>query len=106
MELWKNSRMLGQSERTLTQPILIEEGLMKNDFEPIVDHHFSLRADWDAVNRPEVSKVLSPGLSHRRARGPHLRMEQSGFRTDQEQAYQSAKGGRGSFQTWNRSWPG
>ena len=33
----------------LTQPHLIEEWLMKNDFQPVVDHRFKLRADWGAV---------------------------------------------------------
>jgi uncharacterized protein YndB with AHSA1/START domain len=31
--------------RALTQPHLIEEWLMKNDFKPVVDHRFNLRAD-------------------------------------------------------------
>src|ERR1043166_969862 len=35
--------------RALTQPHLIAEWLMKNDFTPAVDHRFSLRADWGAV---------------------------------------------------------
>src|SRR5205807_10429003 len=35
--------------RALTQPHLIEEWLMKNDFKPVVDHRFNLRADWGAV---------------------------------------------------------
>src|SRR5260370_34341374 len=34
--------------RALTQPHLIEEWLMKNDFKPLLDHRFSLRADWGA----------------------------------------------------------
>ena len=29
----------------LTQPHLIEEWLMKNDFKPVVGHRFNLRAD-------------------------------------------------------------
>ena len=32
--------------RALTQPHLIEEWLMKNDFKPVVGHRFDLRADW------------------------------------------------------------
>jgi len=35
--------------RALTQPHLIEEWLMKNEFQPVVDHRFNLRADWGAV---------------------------------------------------------
>jgi len=36
--------------RALTQPHLIEEWLMKNDFKPVVGHRFNLRADWGAVD--------------------------------------------------------
>ncbi len=36
--------------RALTQPHLIEEWLMKNDFKPVVDHSFNLRADWGTVD--------------------------------------------------------
>ena len=36
--------------RALTQPHLIEEWLMKNDFVPVIDHRFNLRADWGAVD--------------------------------------------------------
>jgi uncharacterized protein YndB with AHSA1/START domain len=36
--------------RALTQPHLIEEWLMKNDFKPVVDHGFKLSADWGAVD--------------------------------------------------------
>ena len=32
--------------RALTEPHLIEAWLMKNDFEPTVDHKFNLRGDW------------------------------------------------------------
>ena len=49
--------------RALTQPHLIEEWLMKNDFKPIVDRHFNLRADWGAVDcqvlAVEPNKTLS-----------------------------------------------
>jgi uncharacterized protein YndB with AHSA1/START domain len=95
--------------RALTQGHLIEEWLMKNDFEPVVGHHFNLRADWGAVDcqvmAVEPNKTLSYtwgayGLASivtwtltPTGTGTHLRMEQSGFRPDQEQAYQGAKGG-------------
>jgi uncharacterized protein YndB with AHSA1/START domain len=36
--------------RALTEPHLIEEWLMKNDFEPVVDHKFNLRGDWGSVD--------------------------------------------------------
>jgi uncharacterized protein YndB with AHSA1/START domain len=95
--------------RALTQPHLIEEWLMKNDFKPVVDHRFNLRADWGAVDcrvlavepnktltytwaayglESVVSWTLTPTST-----GTRLRMAQSGFRPDQQQAYQGAKGG-------------
>ena len=36
--------------RALTEPHLIEEWLMKNDFQPVLDHKFNLRGDWGAVD--------------------------------------------------------
>jgi uncharacterized protein YndB with AHSA1/START domain len=99
--------------RALTQPHLIEEWLMKNDFKPVVDHRFNLRADWGAVDcqvrAVEPNKTLSYtwgayGLESvvtwtltPTSKGTHLRMEQSGFRPDQQQAYQGAKGGWQQF---------
>ena len=101
--------------RALTQPHLIEEWLMKNDFKPIVGHRFDLRADWGAVDCQVVSVEPNKALSYTWAayglesvvtwtltpssRGTHLRMEQSGFRADQQQAYQGAKGGWPQFFT-------
>jgi uncharacterized protein YndB with AHSA1/START domain len=99
--------------RALTQPHLIEEWLMKNDFKPVVDHRFNLRADWGAVDcevlTVEPNKTLSytwaaNGLESvvtwtltRTNKGTHLRMEQTGFRSDQEQFYQGAKYGWQKF---------
>jgi uncharacterized protein YndB with AHSA1/START domain len=99
--------------RALTQPHLIEEWLMKNDFKPVVDHRFNLRADWGAVEcqvrAVEPEKTLSYtwaayGLESvvtwtltPTGTGTRLRMEQSGFRADQQQAYQGAKGGWHKF---------
>jgi uncharacterized protein YndB with AHSA1/START domain len=93
----------------LTQPHLIEEWLMKNDFKPVVGHSFNLRADWGAVDcqvqTVEPNKTLSYtwgayGLGSvvtwtltPTSTGTHLRMEQSGFRPDQQQAYRGAKAG-------------
>ena len=95
--------------RALTQPHLIEEWLMKNDFKPVPDHRFKLSAEWGSVDcrvleiepnrtlaytwdayglESTVTWTLTPIGS-----GTHLRMEQSGFRPDQEQAYQGAKFG-------------
>ena len=95
--------------RALTQPQLIAEWLMKNDFRPVVDHRFSLSADWGAVDcqvmAVEPNKTLSYtwgayGLESvvtwtltATGAGTHLRMEQSGFRPDQQQAYHGAKAG-------------
>ena len=104
--------------RALTQPHLIEEWLMKNDFKPVVGHQFNLRADpqpgWNGVIDCEVlvvepNKTLSytwggHGLGSvvtwtltPTGKGTHLRMEQSGFRPDQQQAYQGAKHGWPQF---------
>ena len=90
--------------RALTQPHLIEEWLMKNDFKAVVDHRFNLRADWGAVDcqvmAVEPNKTLSYtwaayGLEsvvtwtlNPSSTGTHLLMEQSGFRPDQQQAHQ------------------
>jgi uncharacterized protein YndB with AHSA1/START domain len=95
--------------RALTQPHLIEEWLMKNDFKPIVDHRFSLRADWGAVDCQVLAVEANKTLSYTwaayglesvvtwtltpKGTGTHLRMEQAGFRPDQQQAYQGAKQG-------------
>jgi uncharacterized protein YndB with AHSA1/START domain len=95
--------------RALTQPHLIEEWLMKSDFKPVADHRFNFRADWGSVDCQvlvvEPNKTLSYtwgayGLESvvtwtltPSATGTHLRMEQVGFRPDQQQAYQGAKGG-------------
>jgi len=99
--------------RALTQPQLIEEWLMKNDFEPVVDQHFNLRADWGVVHCQVLAVDPNKTLSYTwaahglesvvtwtltaTAKGTHLRMEQSGFRPDQQQAYQGAKGGWPKF---------
>ena len=95
--------------RALTQDHLIEEWLMKNDFKPVVGHRFNLRADWGAVDCEVMAVELNKTLSYTWAAyglesvvtwtltptstGTHLRMEQSGFRPDQQQAYQGAKYG-------------
>jgi uncharacterized protein YndB with AHSA1/START domain len=100
--------------RALTQPHLIEEWLMKNDFKPVVDHRFNLRK----TPQPDVSIVVDcqvltvephKTLSYTWAAyglesvvtwtltptrtGTLLRMEQSGFRPDQTQAYHGARYG-------------
>jgi|ERR1700730_9229084 len=95
--------------RALSQPHLIEEWLIKNDFKPVVDHRFNLRADWGAVDCQVLTVKPSEVLAYTWAAygvetvvtwtltptgtGTILRMEQSGFRSDQQQAFQGAKGG-------------
>ena len=95
--------------RALTQPHLIEEWLMKNDFKPVVDHRFNFRGDWGAVDCQVVTVEPNKTLSYTwgayglesivtwtltaTSTGTHLRMEQSGFRPDQQQAYQGARAG-------------
>ncbi len=95
--------------RALTQPHLIEEWLMKNDFKPVVDHRFNFRGDWGAADCQVVTVEPNKTLSYTwgayglesivtwtltaTSTGTHLRMEQSGFRPDQQQAYQGAKAG-------------
>jgi uncharacterized protein YndB with AHSA1/START domain len=95
--------------RALTQPQLIAEWLMQNDFKPVVDHRFRLSADWGAVDCQVVAIEPNKTLSYSwegmglesvvtwtltpTSAGTHLRMEQSGFRSDQQQAYQGAKFG-------------
>jgi uncharacterized protein YndB with AHSA1/START domain len=99
--------------RALTQPHLIEEWLMKNDFEPVVDHKFNLTGDWGSVDCQVLKIQPHESLSYSWAahglesivtwtltatsKGTNLRMEQTGFRPDQEQAYRGAKMGWGAF---------
>jgi len=99
--------------RALTQSPLIEEWLMKNDFQPVVGHRFNLRAGWGAVDCQVLAVEPNRTLSYTWAAyglesiitwtlsptntGTHLRMEQSGFRPDQEQGYQGARGGWQNF---------
>jgi uncharacterized protein YndB with AHSA1/START domain len=99
--------------RALTQPQLIEEWLMKNDFKPLVGHRFDLRADWGSVDCRVLAVEPNKALSYTwvamglesvvtwtltpTSTGTHLRMEQSGFRPDQQQAYQGAKYGWQKF---------
>lgn len=95
--------------RALTQAHLMEEWLMKTDFKPVVDQPFKLNGDWGTVDckvlEVEPNKTLSytweaMGLESvvtwtitATGTGTHLRMEQSGFRADQEQAFQGARYG-------------
>jgi uncharacterized protein YndB with AHSA1/START domain len=106
--------------RALTQPHLIEAWLMKNDFQPVVGHAFNLSGDWGGVLDCEViaveperalsytwnfahddpaynlQSVVTFTLTPTGA-GTLLRMEQSGFRPDQKQAYGGATYGWQEF---------
>lgn len=104
--------------RALTQGALIEEWLMKNDFQPVVGHRFSFRSTpapgWDGVINSEV-QVIEPNsrLSYSWATmgtmsvvtwtltptkaGTHVRMEQTGFRSEQDAAYKGATYGWTKF---------
>ena len=106
--------------RALTQPHLIEEWLMKNDFNPDVGHKFTLRGDCGGVLDCEVrtiepNKTLSYTWNHAHAdpaynlesvvtftltatgTGTHLRVEQAGFRKNQPQAFGGARFGWQKF---------
>ena len=99
--------------RALTEPHLIEEWLMKNDFELVADHKFNLRGDWGVVDCQVLKVQPMRSLSYSWAahglesvvtwtltptsKGTTLRMEQSGFRQNQEQFYHGAKVGWGNF---------
>ena len=106
--------------RALTQPHLIAEWLMKNDFAPVVGHRFNLRGDWGGVLDCEVLAIepndtlsYTWNFTHDDAAydlksvvtftliptstGTLLRMEQVGFRPDQKQAYGGAKAGWQGF---------
>jgi uncharacterized protein YndB with AHSA1/START domain len=108
--------------RALTQPHLIEEWLMKNDFAPVVGHRFNLRGEWGGVLDCEVLAIepnrslsYTWNFAHDDAAynlqsvvtftltpigtGTHLRMEQSGFKPEQKQASGGAKAGWQQFLT-------
>ncbi len=100
--------------RALTQGPQLEEWLMKNDFAPVAGHRFTFRAtpmpNWNGVIDCEVL-VIEPNkkLSYSWGSlglesvvvwtliategGTLVRMEQSGFRPDQDAAYNGAKYG-------------
>ncbi len=99
--------------RALTQGPLIEEWLMKNDFQPVVGHRFSFRADWGSVDGKVLTVEPPKTLSYTWAAygletvvtwvltpiptGTNLRMEQSGFRSETDAAYKGATYGWQNF---------
>ena len=104
--------------RALTQGALIEEWLMKNDFQPVVGHQFSFRSTpvpgWDGIIQSEVltiepnsklsyswgtmgtTSLVTWTLTPTKA-GTHVRMEQTGFRSEQDAAYKGATYGWTKF---------
>jgi uncharacterized protein YndB with AHSA1/START domain len=100
--------------RALTESSLMEQWLMKNDFQPAAGHPFTLRTDpmpnwngiincrvlavepcrtlsytWGALGMESaVAFTLTPTNA-----GTHVRMEQSGFRPDQEANFKGAQYG-------------
>jgi uncharacterized protein YndB with AHSA1/START domain len=104
--------------RALTQGALIKEWLMDTDFQPVVGHKFTFRSTpnphWDGIVHSEVL-VVEPNhkLSYTwsslglgtvvvwtltaTSGGTLVRMEQSGFSADQDQAYQGATYGWRKF---------
>lgn len=99
--------------RALSQPHLIQEWLMKNDFEATVGHRFKCTADWGSVDCEVLDMEPNKSLSYTwcafgvttvvtwtltpTAGGTLLRMEQSGFAQSQRQAYEGAKLGWAGF---------
>lgn len=98
--------------RALTQPHLLEEWLMKNDFAPVEGHRFTLRR----TPRPEVEIVVDCEVTNIEPNrtlsytwsafgldsvvtftltptgtGTMLRVEQAGFGPDQQAAYKGAR---------------
>ncbi|MGA9465850.1 MAG: SRPBCC domain-containing protein [Terracidiphilus sp.] len=104
--------------RALTESSLIEQWLMKNDFQPVAGHGFRLRStpvpNWDGVIDCKVLAVEPhKGLSYTwgtmgmesvvtwtltpTATGTHVRVEQAGFRPDQEANFKGAQYGWRKF---------
>ena len=99
--------------RALTQPHLIAEWLLQNDFVPTAGHRFKFNQSWGSIDCQvktiEPNKTLSYswdalGLASvvtwtlsPTATGTHLRMEQRGFHPDQKQAFHGARAGWSKF---------
>jgi len=104
--------------RALTQGALIKEWLMDNDFQPVVGHSFQFRStpvpNWNGIIDSKVLVVeANKKLSYSWGSlglesvvvwtltptdgGTHVRMEHSGFRSDQDAAYKGATYGWQKF---------
>ncbi|MFZ0922275.1 MAG: SRPBCC domain-containing protein [Candidatus Acidiferrales bacterium] len=104
--------------RALTEGPLIEEWLMKNDFQPVVGHRFNFRStpvpNWNGVIDGEVllvepnsrlsynwgsmglKSVVTWTLTPAKG-GTLLRMEQTGFRSEEDAYYKGANYGWQKF---------
>ena len=99
--------------RALTEQSLIADWLMTNNFEAVTGNSFKFTADWGSVEGKVLTVEQDITLSYTweayglesvvtwtlipTEEGTHLRMEQSGFRPDQNQAYNGAKAGWKNF---------
>ena len=104
--------------RALTESPLLAQWLMNNDFEPTPGRQFQFRSEpmpqWDGLIDCEVLAIeplkqlsytwRALGLDSvvlwtltPTGAGTHLRMEHSGFRPDQDRAYQGANYGWRKF---------
>jgi uncharacterized protein YndB with AHSA1/START domain len=99
--------------RALTQPLLIEAWVMKYNFVPAMNQRFTLTGDWGSVDCQVLEIEAQRSLSYTWAAmgldsvvtwtltptgaGTRLRMEQSGFRPDQDQAFHGAQYGWNKF---------
>lgn len=104
--------------RAITEGQLIEEWLMKNDFKPVVGHRFQFRSTpvpgWSGIIDSEILEVeptsrLSYGWASMGMEsvvtwtltpiegGTHVRMEQTGFPSEESASYKGAKYGWTSF---------
>lgn len=95
--------------RALTQPHLIAEWLMANDFVPQVGHRFGLKAEWGELNCEVLEIEAERTLAYRWAGlgldsvvtwtltpvagGTRLTMVQTGFLPEQKLAYHGARAG-------------
>jgi uncharacterized protein YndB with AHSA1/START domain len=97
--------------RALTEGSLIKEWLMDNDFQPVVGHSFKFRStpvpNWDGIINSRVLEIEpNKKLSYSwgtmgmesavtwtltpTGAGTHVRMEQTGFGSEQDAAYKGA----------------
>lgn len=93
--------------RALTQPHLVQEWIgMGSDLRPDVGHKFRFSADWGGVDCEVIEVEPHRVLAYKweafglesvvtwtltpTSTGTHLRMEQAGFRPDQDAAYKGA----------------